>query len=496
MDPAPQLPERFGAYQIRGALGQGSSSVVYDAVAPDGRPVALKILSVGSSARADQATARFLREARILEQVAHPGVVRLCDSGEIDGTLYLALERIEGTSLLTLRRNQPFAFEPLRQLGIQLAEALAHLHERGIVHRDIKPANVLVTDQGRAVIADFGISGLAEATGITRQGELLGSPGFIAPEVVDGDTATPLSDQYALGRLLFELGAQGPAAKLSKSASIFVVLQEAQKIDWARFPQDPPWNHLRYLVERMLAPAPLLRFPDCNQVALALAALPSADALDGATLADAPPFTLEKEAPALPPFPPFTPLSAPPAPPPVVPRSASTARALSAWSSNDSPEHHEQTRVERQLQRLREELAEARAHRPRHGLWAVFALFLGVLGFFGGWSWPRPMPEPSVLLIPAPGPATAVPAGQNNLVEANQLLTAAEEQLAGRHYDTALTLLQLCVDRGDLPRCHLLMGTLLAVTRDPRARGHLQRYLDAQPNTPESTAIQKHLTGP
>ncbi len=275
---------RIGPFKLRGVLGQGSMGIVFDAEAPDGRRVALKTVRPSGSVRAEQTAARFAREARILQQLDHPGIVRLIDSGRDGDMLYLAMARIEGVSLLTVRRRGPLGFHPLVQLGVQVADALAHLHEAGVIHRDIKPANILIGADGQPVITDFGISGLNEAANITRQGDLLGSPGFMAPEVIRGLPTTPASDQYGLGRLLFELGARGPARRLMRGRPLLDVLKGAMQVDWHRLPSDPPWPALQTVLARMMAPEPEGRFVDARQVGTALFALQSEDALESDTL--------------------------------------------------------------------------------------------------------------------------------------------------------------------------------------------------------------------
>jgi serine/threonine protein kinase len=280
-------PDSIGPYEIIGVLGKGGMGVVFDAVDQRQRRVALKVIRPqGDPDSAQLLTARFLREAKILEQLDHPCVVRLVDSGDVDGVLYLAMERIEGVSLLTIRRRGALSFDPLVQLGIQLADALSHMHEAGIVHRDIKPANILIDAKGQPVITDFGISGMNEATGITRMGDLLGSPGFMAPEVTEGMPPSELSDQFALGRLLYELGASGPAKKLPKNAPILEILSASLEIDWNRFPTSDRWPTLESILRRTVATHPGERYPNAAAVRSALQALTSADLLDSETLSE------------------------------------------------------------------------------------------------------------------------------------------------------------------------------------------------------------------
>ena len=281
------LPERIGPFSVTGVLGRGGMGVVFDAVARDGKRVALKVIRpYGDPDRAALLVARFLREAKILEQLDHPGVVKLVASGETEGVLFLAMERIEGVSLLTIRRQGSLGFEPLVVLGAQMADALAHMHDAGVVHRDIKPANILIDKTGQPIITDFGISGLSEATGITRQGDLLGSPGFMAPEVIEGRTPTALSDQFSLGRLLYELGALGGAKKLPRGAPILEILQAALEIDWNRFPKGDRWNKLELILRKMVATEPDARFPSSRQALAAFRAMLGPDVLDSDTLSE------------------------------------------------------------------------------------------------------------------------------------------------------------------------------------------------------------------
>jgi serine/threonine protein kinase len=162
------------------------------------RTVAVKVLP-GTGA-ADQ---QFLREARALSRLHHPGIVQLFDAGTDDGDAYLVLELVDGRTLSDLLRQGPLPPAQVEHIGRQLAEALAHAHELGVVHRDISPANVLVHDDGTVRLTDFGIARLAEATA-TVGGEVWGTPAFIAPEQVAGETAGPPADIYALGLILLE----------------------------------------------------------------------------------------------------------------------------------------------------------------------------------------------------------------------------------------------------------------------------------------------------
>ena len=266
------IPETIGPFRIHGRLGKGGMGVVFDASTGDGQRVALKLMRpVGHADRIHQLLARFTREAKILERLDHPSIVRLVDAGNLDGLMYLAMERIEGVSLLAIRRRGPMGFDALVSLGTGLADALAHMHDLDVVHRDIKPANVLIRSGGLPVITDFGISGSDDVQGITRHGDLLGSPGFMSPAAPRGAAPRPASDQFALGRMMFELGATGAPPKLLRNAPLLEVLTASLKIDWERFPKDQDWPKLEAILRRTLASKAQDRFPSGHALRDALA---------------------------------------------------------------------------------------------------------------------------------------------------------------------------------------------------------------------------------
>ncbi|MBI2373427.1 MAG: protein kinase [Deltaproteobacteria bacterium] len=282
-----QLPERLGPFRIRGMLGKGGMGVVLDAVDERGQAVALKLARPqGDPDRTALVVRRFLRECQILRQLDHPSIVRLVDAGDLDGLLYLAMERIEGVSLLAIRRKGPIELDMAVRLGAQLADALAHMHSHGVLHRDIKPANILVDTTGKPVITDFGISSVEGAQGITRHGDLLGSPGFMPPEVTQGQPQTQHGDQFALGRVLFELVARGPPPKLPLNAPLLQLLAASLKIDWSRFPPESEWDGIRKVLERMLATRPADRFGSAEEARDALSALRLGDLGDFDTISE------------------------------------------------------------------------------------------------------------------------------------------------------------------------------------------------------------------
>jgi serine/threonine protein kinase len=256
------LPKTFGKFVIRGPLGHGGMGIVLDAVAPDGLAVALKLIRpTGDSEKREMFAARLGREARVLKRLAHPGVVKLVDYGTVDDVVYLAMERIEGKSLGVLLQRGPMEADLVISIGVRIGETLAHLHQIDIVHRDIKPDNVIIDKDGNPILTDFGLARLSGATAITRRDELVGSLGYIAPEIVEGAEPSPKTDQYALGRLLINL-AQGEPAKAPEGTPILEQLAQSMRVDWSKYPTSGIFPALGWTLRRMIRTKPENRFDD------------------------------------------------------------------------------------------------------------------------------------------------------------------------------------------------------------------------------------------
>jgi len=150
---------------------------------------------------------RFLKEAKLAGRLAHPNIVTIYEAGEDRGVTYIAMEYVEGQSLtqwLATAANASYA----ERLSIvrNVAQALEHAHERGVLHRDIKPGNVLLARDGRVKVADFGIGKLLSGTGdLTRTGQMIGSPAYMSPEQIRGDKLDGRSDLFSLAVVLYEL---------------------------------------------------------------------------------------------------------------------------------------------------------------------------------------------------------------------------------------------------------------------------------------------------
>lgn len=200
------LAEMLPAYQVLGLIGRGGMGAVYRGVQLSlNRPVAIKLLPAELAASADF-VARFQREAQTLARLQHAGIVAVHDFGRTaEGHLYFIMEFVDGTDLAHLLHTQKLEPEQALELTLQICEALQYAHSQGVVHRDIKPANVLLTQDGRAKLADFGLARpLTTTPGMTGASIIMGTPEYMAPEQWAGKV-DHRADIYALGVMLYEM---------------------------------------------------------------------------------------------------------------------------------------------------------------------------------------------------------------------------------------------------------------------------------------------------
>ena len=201
-------PARVGRYEISGELGRGGMAVVYRGTDPViKRAAALKLIRKADldAAEAQNILDRFKREAQAAGSLHHPNIVAIYEFGEDEETAWLAMELVEGKSL---RDHLLAGWRPdLSRLPVvleQLLEALDYSHGRGVVHRDVKPGNVLVSDMGVAKMSDFGIARI-ERSHLTQEGEVLGTPFYMAPEQYEGKAIDERTDIYSAGVIVYEV---------------------------------------------------------------------------------------------------------------------------------------------------------------------------------------------------------------------------------------------------------------------------------------------------
>ncbi len=199
-----KLPARISKYQLDKYLGGGMSEVYQARDTVLGRTVAVKLLTAQAATNEDT-RARFLLEARVSSGIAHENIITTHDYGEEDGIPYMVLEFLTGQTLKdALQSGEEIPLRKRASIGLQLAKALAHVHTLGLVHRDVKPDNVHLDAQGRVKLMDFGIVKTGDVN-LTQAGYALGTPHYVAPEMIMGQPVTPLVDVYSFGVLLFEL---------------------------------------------------------------------------------------------------------------------------------------------------------------------------------------------------------------------------------------------------------------------------------------------------
>ena len=207
----PLTPTKLGRYEIVDEIGKGAMGIVYLARDPlIGRLVALKTFRIGYSVKdqeMEQFRIRFMREAQSAGILTHPNIVTIHDVVEAsdEGLAFIAMEYVRGTNLkLTLQGDQPLTLAGVLDVVSQVGDALDYAHANRVVHRDVKPANILITQEGRVKITDFGIARL-DSSNLTQEGQLLGTPNYMAPEQIQGREVDHRADLFSLGVVLYEM---------------------------------------------------------------------------------------------------------------------------------------------------------------------------------------------------------------------------------------------------------------------------------------------------
>ncbi|HSC93506.1 MAG TPA: response regulator [Burkholderiales bacterium] len=198
----------IGKYQVQDVLGQGGMGIVYRAFDPAiERTVAIKTITKSALDPADlqYVLTRFRHEARAVGRLTHPRIAAIYDYGEDDDLAYIVMELVNGKSLFQHLQNEVhFGLKEIGELVRQLLDGLGYAHAQGVIHRDIKPSNILINDDGRLKLTDFGIARIDSST-LTQMGEIMGSPGYMSPEQFLGTDIDARGDIYSVGVIAYEL---------------------------------------------------------------------------------------------------------------------------------------------------------------------------------------------------------------------------------------------------------------------------------------------------
>jgi eukaryotic-like serine/threonine-protein kinase len=258
-----------GRYEVLSRIGSGGMADVY--LAQDallGRQVALKLLQ-HRFAQDQEFVERFRREASSAAGLSHPNVVSIFDRGEWDGTYYIAMEYLPGRTLKAMvREGGPMDPAGAIEIVIQILRAAKFAHKRGIIHRDLKPHNVILDEEGRAKVTDFGIA-RAGASDMTLTGSIMGTAQYLSPEQAQGQSVSETSDLYAVGIVLYEL--LTGAVPFDGETAVTIALKQVSA-------EPPPPSllnsavnpELDAVVARALAKSPLERFADAEEFIAAL----------------------------------------------------------------------------------------------------------------------------------------------------------------------------------------------------------------------------------
>ncbi len=263
----------LGPYRIERTLGRGGMGAVYAGVNVEtGERAAIKVLS-SALAHEEDFRQRFETEIETLKKLNHPNIVRLFGFGQQDDILFYAMELVEGASLEEeLQRGRRFDWREVTCIGIEICRALRHAHDRGIIHRDIKPANLLLANDGRVKLSDFGIARLFGIAGVTAAGSVLGTVEYMAPEQIDGRPVSPRTDLYSLGGVFYALLARRPPFRAGSIPEMIHLQRTATPEPVSRHSPDVP-TEFEQIIAELQEKSPEKRIPNAGLLAKRLEAM-------------------------------------------------------------------------------------------------------------------------------------------------------------------------------------------------------------------------------
>lgn len=269
MDQPPYGRVIAGRYELGEIIGTGGMGEVRAGRDLElDRPVAIKFLRPQMDPQIE-VKIRFASEAEAASRLSHPNIVAVFDAGEDEGVPFIVMELLSGRTLAHKLAGGPLDPGEVQRFGLEILDALEASHAQGILHRDLKPGNVMLTQHGTAKVADFGIAKITEGMDITGTGMMLGTPAYLAPERVAGKPATPASDIYSAGVVLYELLTAKRPFEADTPLGLVRAMQEEepQPLTEARPNIDPA---LAAIVERAIAKDPAQRYSSAREMAQAL----------------------------------------------------------------------------------------------------------------------------------------------------------------------------------------------------------------------------------
>lgn len=272
--------ERLGPYKLEKLLGRGGMGAVYVGLnEATGERAAVKLLSA-HLADDPPFRERFKQEIETLKRLRHPNIVQLHGFGEEEGYLYYVMELIDGRSLQDeLLAGRRFHWREVTRIGIAIAQALKHAHDRGIIHRDLKPGNLLIDAQDHVKLADFGIAKLYGGANVTAEGGMLGTADYMAPEQATGKPVTGRCDLYSLGSVLYALLTGRPPFAAATMVEVIAALQNDPPASVRSLSPEVP-QELDEIILQLLDKDPQHRFPTALALANRLRAMEHALSLE------------------------------------------------------------------------------------------------------------------------------------------------------------------------------------------------------------------------
>ena len=265
----PELPCKFGDYELIDELGRGGMGIVYKARQTSlGRLVALKMVLRGVWASAAD-MARFRAEAEAAARLNHPHVVPVYEVGEQDGHPYFSMKYVAGTTLSVRLAEGPMPPRETAELLVPVCDAIEYAHQNGLLHRDLKPSNILLDEEGRPHVSDFGLAKRVEAgESWTRTGAIIGTPSYMAPEQAAGNRGQlgPPSDVYSLGAVLYQMLTGRPPFQAATAVDTVLLVLEQEPLP-PRLLNPRADRDLEMIALKCLQKPPALRYQSAKALA-------------------------------------------------------------------------------------------------------------------------------------------------------------------------------------------------------------------------------------